>query len=410
MIKPPSPDTAPISWTQLIPLCLITVAEATTWSYIFPFVTEFLTSIDTPKDKIGLYAGIAEGSVVIVEAALPISMAGFSRKVGWWIFWRASFGITSAQIINRIIIAEALIRPSVRGWELSNPYLRLLRWLGGGVEFLWGYPYALPCLVTSALVIVAVLSRTNMLKEVGVLSAYLSRPTLTVVLHRPQTRQEPSINSTDEHQEDSVAVCLRVPNYKLILSIFCLYQFVSSRGLDLHTCPRWRIGIFNGDDRSDMVFGKMVYVVTAPFIMPMLQNPLETKQGLLITTAMLPVDALMIPLTQLAATKGRRTAYGMLAFQISVKTLHAYPWPICDQYLGACFDDSPQLRATEVADTLVAGFPAGSFGRQVPWIVITVMVLPTTIIVAFIPGKVDINAQSSNGYGAVAEAGNSGVR
>ncbi|OCF39176.1 hypothetical protein I317_07036 [Kwoniella heveanensis CBS 569] len=85
------------------------------YAVIYPFITEYITSLGTPLDVIGLYAGMAEAGLMITQAAMaPVwawladrygrkrcvmygftgtvmsaSMTGFGRSVWWIIFWRA---------------------------------------------------------------------------------------------------------------------------------------------------------------------------------------------------------------------------------------------------------------------------------------------------------------------------------
>lgn len=90
------------------------VADAAVYAVIFPFISEMITSFDAPLDKIGLYAGLGEGMLMVVEAVvcpffakasdrygrrittligfLPViiasTLAGFSTKVWHVILWR----------------------------------------------------------------------------------------------------------------------------------------------------------------------------------------------------------------------------------------------------------------------------------------------------------------------------------
>ncbi|WWD21883.1 hypothetical protein CI109_106371 [Kwoniella shandongensis] len=441
----PPPATS-VPWSQVIPICLIHIAEASSFTCIFPFITEFLTAIDTPKDKIGLYGGIAEGCVQIIEAILAIFWAkmadrfgrkkclilgfilpicsttflGFGKSVGWIIFWRAISGLNPAQTINRVILAE-ISNPSNRariypitdpaytvgvilgttiGGELSSPYHKLPRWLGGEVLLFRDYPYALPCLTTTVVGVIALLTSMILLKE--------SKP--LEVEARPGEQQ----------QQSTVADTLKAPYYKTVLLVFCAnmalfgglytvwgYTPVLDGGLGL---PVEIIGRLS-------VIANLSFVFGAPFFVPIIQKRLGAKRGLLLTTGIIPVEVLGIPVVQWAATKGRKAIYETLWLEYGMTTLHAFSWPICHQFLVACFDDYPQLRATGMAVTLIAGavgratgpalagwiysystqFPTGSFGRQLSWLVIFWLVLPAVVLTSYIPRDLEKKAEGGHG-------------
>ncbi|WWD18589.1 hypothetical protein CI109_103042 [Kwoniella shandongensis] len=443
-----SPDSSlplatPIPWPQIIPICLIHIAEAASFTCIFPFITEFLTSVHTPKDKIGLYSGIAEGCVMIIEGIcaifwakladrygrkkclilgfiLPIcstTFVGLGKSAGWIILWRALTGLNPAQTINRVILAEisdpsnrariyaitdpafivGVVMGTTIGGELSSPYHRLPRWLGGEAEFFRDYPYALPCLVTTVFGVIAVLTSVVMLKESKSVDIQIQ---------------------SEEHQQATVAATLKVPHYRTVLLVFGVYQFANMALAGLYTVwgytpvPDGGLGLPVQIIGRLSVLSSLTYVFAAPFFVPMIQKELGAKHGLLLTTGIIPIEALGIPLIQLAATKGRTAIYETLWLQYGMTTLHAFSWPICHQFLAACFDDYPQLRATGMAVTLIAGaigratgpgvaggiysystqFATGSFGRQLSWIAMFILVSPAVILTCFIPKDLDKRA------------------
>ncbi len=53
-----------------------------TYSVLFPFVTDMITSFHVPSDKIGLYSGLGEGIMMLVEAANATNWARLGNKYG----------------------------------------------------------------------------------------------------------------------------------------------------------------------------------------------------------------------------------------------------------------------------------------------------------------------------------------
>ena len=75
-------DPVPIPWGLYAPVLFICVADAMTYSVIFPFITDMITSFDVPPDKIGLYSGLGEGVMMLVEAAGATTWARLGDKYG----------------------------------------------------------------------------------------------------------------------------------------------------------------------------------------------------------------------------------------------------------------------------------------------------------------------------------------
>ncbi len=99
----------------LLPVLLFRVADAMTYAVIFPFIAEMIISFDVPPDRVGLYAGLGEGVLMLVEAVVATTwakaadqygrrpcmilgfigtvgaapMVGFSSSVVQVIFWRS---------------------------------------------------------------------------------------------------------------------------------------------------------------------------------------------------------------------------------------------------------------------------------------------------------------------------------
>ena len=77
-----SPPQVPVPWRSLLPILLFCVADAMTYSVLFPFVTDMITSFHVPQDKIGLYSGLGEGMMMLVEAANATNWARLGDKYG----------------------------------------------------------------------------------------------------------------------------------------------------------------------------------------------------------------------------------------------------------------------------------------------------------------------------------------
>jgi hypothetical protein len=68
------PDV-PVPWKSLFPILLFCVADAATYSVVFPIITDMITSFGVVEDKIGLYSGLGEGVMMLVEVSCEV----------WWI-------------------------------------------------------------------------------------------------------------------------------------------------------------------------------------------------------------------------------------------------------------------------------------------------------------------------------------
>ncbi|RXK37788.1 hypothetical protein M231_04944 [Tremella mesenterica] len=186
-----------IPWKLLLPILFLRVAESSAYSVIFPFVTDMITSFSVPRERVGFYAGVAEGVMMLVEAAGATSwakmadkygrkpclmiglggtmwvvvMVGFSEGVWSLIFWRGVLGLNPSGLLNKLLASEistpynrdaifAVHSPSFAtgytigtliGGELTHPFGRLPGFLGGNNEFWRRWPYALPCCVNGGL-------------------------------------------------------------------------------------------------------------------------------------------------------------------------------------------------------------------------------------------------------------------
>ena len=74
----------PVPWRTLIPLLMFMTADAMTYSVLFPIITDMLTSFRPAiaPDMIGLYAGLGEGVMMLVEAVCSPFWARAADKYG----------------------------------------------------------------------------------------------------------------------------------------------------------------------------------------------------------------------------------------------------------------------------------------------------------------------------------------
>jgi hypothetical protein len=74
----------PVPWRTLLPLLMFLTADAMTYSVLFPIITDMLTSFRPPiaPDMIGLYAGLGEGVMMLVEAVCSTFWARAADKYG----------------------------------------------------------------------------------------------------------------------------------------------------------------------------------------------------------------------------------------------------------------------------------------------------------------------------------------
>ena len=77
-----SSEPVPIPWGSYFPVLCFCIADAMSYSVIFPFITDMVTSFNVPSDKIGLYSGLGEGVMMLVEAANATNWAKLGDKYG----------------------------------------------------------------------------------------------------------------------------------------------------------------------------------------------------------------------------------------------------------------------------------------------------------------------------------------
>lgn len=75
-----------IPWTQLLPIILLRISDGIAYVVIFPSIVSYLSSLPAPHHVktscVGLYAGIAEGGLMFVEAVAAVGWAKLSDTVG----------------------------------------------------------------------------------------------------------------------------------------------------------------------------------------------------------------------------------------------------------------------------------------------------------------------------------------
>ncbi|KAL7423813.1 hypothetical protein Q5752_001397 [Cryptotrichosporon argae] len=451
--SPASPSPS-IPWRRLTPVLLFRIADAATYSVLFPFVTDMVTSFGVAPDRIGLCAGAAEGLLMLVEAAMATTwarladkygrrpcllygfsatlvaaaMMGQSKSVASLLFWRAAFGLNPGAIVARIVAAElstplnrakifSVFSPSFSvgtmlgtliGGELARPYGRLPAWLGGRSALLERNPYALPTLTAAALGAVVVTVAWFMLEET----------------RRPAARGSGDRGAAAEKRSSltSVAAVFRVPHFRVVLLTFCrafdgifavyTYTSVSVGGLGLSIST---IGLL-------YTAGAVLYVLGAPYGIPRVQARFGAVRGLVRTLAAWAVVALSIPVAQATAGAARPVMWAALAVQMFAKEFGYFSWPLCDTLQVNLFDDYPELLATGSAVILIAGsggravgpaisgwlysistsYPAGSLGRHMPWLALLGLTIPPVVLVRFIPP--DIGKDRAGDKARVADA------
>ena len=75
-------DSPSVPWRKLLPVLLYRMADAAAYSVIFPFISDMITSFDVPLSKIGLYAGLGEGALMISESLFSPLFAMASDRYG----------------------------------------------------------------------------------------------------------------------------------------------------------------------------------------------------------------------------------------------------------------------------------------------------------------------------------------
>lgn len=116
-LRPPDP----VPWRTLLPLLMFFTADAMTYSVLFPIITDMLTSFQPPlaPDMIGLYAGLGEGVMMLVEAVCSPFWARAADTYGRRVCLIYGFGVTvlgSVAIGWSRGVASIIVFRSIRGF------------------------------------------------------------------------------------------------------------------------------------------------------------------------------------------------------------------------------------------------------------------------------------------------------
>ncbi|CAD6573943.1 MAG: hypothetical protein TREMPRED_000968 [Tremellales sp. Tagirdzhanova-0007] len=434
------PSSTAVPFRQLFPVLLFRVADAMTYAVVFPIIADMIVSFDVPQDRVGLYAGLCEGVLMLVEAVVATTwaaaadkygrrpcmiwgflatlgagpMVGFSTSVWQVIFWRSLFGLNPCGVIVKILASEisspenrakvfSIFSPSFSvgimlgafiGGELAHPYGRLPWWLGGTSEFWRRWPYALPCVVAFVCGLLAVL--------VGFFTLTETRP--PAQYHKVEDKEK-------RRERKALSATFQVPNFLLITSVFCLYQITTFAWEGVFTVytytevPRGGLGL--PVDSIGLIYslGSLIYIVSAPLGIPLLTARIGAISSLRIIFSLWPVLILTIPLAQYTAGNLRPMMFVVLVVQLLLKSFGTCAWPISDMLTMAVFDDYPDLLATGSAVSLIAGaggraagptvsgwiysisteYNTGSLGRQISWLFLLCMTVPPVCLLGFLP-------------------------
>ncbi|ORX40689.1 major facilitator superfamily domain-containing protein [Kockovaella imperatae] len=447
-----------IPWRALMPIQLYRIADASAYCVIFPFVTALVTSFNVPQDKIGLYSGLAEGSMMMMEAVaapfwakaadrygrraamnfgyassiLPALMFGFCSGPWQLLFWRTLFGtMNPIGVIGKILASEichpgnrakvfAIFSPgfalgamagNLIGGEFSHPWHRLPAWLGGATELYRDWPYALPCVVLAVFGVLTVVYGFAELQE--------TRP--------PKTHSDLSKSESEKASSKiSYASAMKVPGFMRITVIFCFFQLsvLSWDGMAsvwLYT-QLDRGGLAMSVDIIGLLlaFNNFIYIFTSPYLLPRLQKRYGAVKTLRVCCLIYVLIALMMPLLSFLAGTARPLMWFMLFCYQTLRCVAGLAWPLSDMMTTGCFDDYPHLLATGSAVSLIAGafgraigpgiagwiysisteYESGTLGRQLPWVTILLISLPSVVLSQSMPSDAG-GKHDSSGYEAV---------
>ncbi|ODN81566.1 hypothetical protein L202_01981 [Cryptococcus amylolentus CBS 6039] len=420
---------APLPWPLLLPILLLRMADAATYMLIFPFITSYITSLHPPPTLIGFYTGLAEGCLMAVEAVCAVgwgwagdrwgrkkclvwgvavagtfgAVAGFGKSVGWVIFWRAMYGFTPTGVLTKTVVVEiahptnrarifsiyspafsvGIIIGSLLGGELAGPARRVGQdwaWLQVYPDALagdreWGFVSAKfgerRRLIGDRTMVVCVVA-WSMLEEVSFRAA-------GVIEHsrKCQTKKDHGKDDEDETPVNKYKAIWRVPHFVHAVTIFCCnksthnlagtfafeglftiytYTPIPLGGLGL---PIRTIGLISS-------LSSLLYILVSPVLSPWLEARYGLKKSMLLTTGTMPLEALIVPVAQYAATlclpgRGRGGGWGraptwvMLVIQVGMKNFHCMAWPQNDHLIYSVLDGYPRLVGSASAVVLIAG-------------------------------------------------------
>lgn len=434
-------DGSAIPWRSLLPVLAFRIIDGISYSVVFPFITEFIMTFDVPLDKVGLYAGTAEGMFMIVEAivattwarladrygrkpclilgvtfvSLASCMVGLSGKVWHVIFWRGVGGLGPIPVLAKIVVGEitqpsnrdrvfSLFSPSFStgfllgsliGGQLSNPYGRLPGWLGRDSQLWQAKPYALPMLVAGACGIATCVYGYFELPE-----------TNPAVMHK-----EGDTGREAQHGSRNIALSFKVPGFSVITLIFGFFQLALSSFDGI-----WTVMTYTSVERGGLglpvqligliyTFGSALYIITTPLTLPWMKARFGTNRTLVVVFSACVALALSIPMLQFFAVNARWAMWATLGASTLFRNFMSVAWPMCDILTMAVFDPFPHLRATGSAISLIAGafgrgfgpalsgwvysssteYSAGSLGRQTAWLYMLALAVPPLALLRLLP-------------------------
>ncbi|RXK37787.1 hypothetical protein M231_04943 [Tremella mesenterica] len=439
----PHSHSSDIPWKLILPILFLRFGDAMSYEVIFPIVTDMITSFQVAPDKIGLWAGMAEGALMITEALCattwarladkygrkPCLMAGFmfaisgtglvgfSTSVGKLILWRAILGMNPCGVLNKIIASEisnpvnrdkifAIFSPAFAtgtmigtliGGELAHPYGRLPHLLGGSSEFWKEWPYALPCVVTTGVAIIALVVSYVYLIETR-------PPSHSLQIHT-------TAEKNDHHR--AISAALKVPHFALITIVFLSYQLTSFSIEGIFAVYTYTDVDLGGLGLSVDIIGFLYaaaafsYIITAPLLLPIMKKRFGAVKSLQIAFLAWVGVTMTLPLSQWTAIHWRGGMWLVLICQTGLRCVGGFGWPMCDILTMSAFDDYPELLATGSAISLIAGafgrafgpaisgwiyslstqHPVGSLGRQSSWLAMLAISLPPFFLSRLLPSE-----------------------
>ncbi|WVW84269.1 hypothetical protein I302_106299 [Kwoniella bestiolae CBS 10118] len=402
------PVSVPVPYLQLLPIFLIRIAGPLTYSLLFPFVIPYLEHLDVAPGQLGMYAGIAEGSLMIISAVtapmwssladkygrkkcviygwsfgtVASALVGFGksgRKGVWWvIFWRGAAGVNPTGLLARVLIAEishptnrakifALYSPissigfmlgSLIGGSLAMPYGRLPWYLGGSNAFWKEWPCALPCLVGVAFSLVSLVICQILLEETR-------RPP-------PETPEDDSKDAVRKGSLELMKEILRLPGFGVKISLYAAMFALDGVFVIcvLTSIEKGGLGFTSSIYGTFSAIFCLSFILISPFLSPYLQSRIGFRNTLTLITGIIPLEALMIPFGQFIA---RCTLHGgmggggaiarlvVLVIQEEAKYFHMMGWPMSDQLIVEALDNHPDLLATGSAMTSIVGTTCRAF-------------------------------------------------
>ena len=136
------PSSTAVPFRQLFPVLLFRVADAMTYAVVFPIIADMIVSFDVPQDRVGLYAGLCEGVLMLVEAVVATTWAAAADKYGrrpcmiWGFLATLGAGpmVGFSTSVWQVIFWRSLCASPIR----KSLLLSVNKQLGSRLESLWG--------------------------------------------------------------------------------------------------------------------------------------------------------------------------------------------------------------------------------------------------------------------------------